>query len=158
MAFTRFKYDECRTKKKLQEATGPGRYVLNVPGTGPTPCFFNDPQIRMQKWGANLENVINGAPIDIDSDLTGRTRQLTKYCANKQFPFKGIPVTQKVEYPICGDALTDESRATHPAWQYRALPCDSPWPRSSCPAAFRPCRQMGGPEHPLPRPDPRRQT
>ena len=128
MAFTRFNYDECRTKKKLQEATGPGRYALNMPGTGPTPCFFNDPQIRMQKWGANLENVINGAPIDIDSDLTGRTRQLTKYCANKQFPFKGIPVTQKVEYPICGDALTDESRATHPAWQYRALPQNREYP------------------------------
>ena len=42
MAFTRFNYDECRTKKKLQEATGPGRYALNVPGTGSPPCFFND--------------------------------------------------------------------------------------------------------------------
>ena len=115
-------------KKKLQEATGPGRYIINVPGNGSHPCFFNDPQIRMQKWGANLENVINGAPIDIDSDLTGRTRQLTKYCANKQFPFKGIPVTQKVEYPICGDALTDESRATHPAWQYRALSQNREYP------------------------------
>ena len=58
MAFTRFNYDECRTKKKLQEATGPGRYILNVPGNGPTPLYFNDPQIRMQKWGGNLQNVI----------------------------------------------------------------------------------------------------
>ena len=41
MAFTRFNYDDCRTKKRLQEATGPGRYALNMPGTGPTPCFFN---------------------------------------------------------------------------------------------------------------------
>ena len=79
MAFTRYNYGDCRTKKKLQESTGPGRYRLNVPGNGSKPCFFNDPQIRLQKWGANLENVINGAPIDIDSDLTGRTRQLTKF-------------------------------------------------------------------------------
>ena len=93
MAFTRFNYDDCRTKKKLQESTGPGRYSLNMPGNGPTPCFFNDPQIRMQKWGANLKDdpqirmqkwganlksVVNGAPIDIDSDLTGRTRKLRK--------------------------------------------------------------------------------
>jgi len=92
-----------------------------MPGTGPTPCFFNDPQIRMQKWGANLDSVINGAPIDINSDLTGRTRKLTKYCTNKKFPNAGVPITQKVDYPICGDALTDESRATHPAWQYRAV-------------------------------------
>ena len=59
MAFTRYNYDDCRTKKKLQESTGPGRYRLNVPGNGSKPCFFNDPQIRLQKWGANLENVIN---------------------------------------------------------------------------------------------------
>ena len=31
MAFCRYNYDECRTKKKLQESTGPGRYILNVP-------------------------------------------------------------------------------------------------------------------------------
>ena len=40
MAFTRYNYDDCRTKKKLQESTGPGRYSLNMPGNGPTPCFF----------------------------------------------------------------------------------------------------------------------
>ena len=74
MAFTRFNYDDARTQKKLQEATGPGRYILNVPGNGSTPTFFNDPYIRVQKWGANLREVINGGPIDIDSDLSGRTR------------------------------------------------------------------------------------
>ena len=115
-------------QKKLQESTGPGRYSLNMPGNGPTPCFFNDPQIRMQKWGANLESVVNGAPIDIDSDLTGRTRKLTKYCTNKKFPNAGVPTTQKTEYPICDSALTDESRATHPAWMYRALPQNREYP------------------------------
>ena len=94
----RYNYDECRTKKKLQESTGPGRYLLNVPGNGSHPCFFNDPQIRLQKWGANLEQVVNGAPIDIDSDLTGRTRQLTKYCSKKMFANNGVPVTNKVIY------------------------------------------------------------
>ena len=74
MAFTRFNYDESRTIKKLQESTGPGRYIMNVPGNGSNPCFFNDPQIRMQKWGANLHSVINGSAIDIDSDLKGTTR------------------------------------------------------------------------------------
>ena len=128
MAFTRFNYDDSRTKKKLQESTGPGRYSLNMPGNGTSPCFFNDPQIRMQKWGANLEHVVNGAPIDIDSDLKGVTRKLTKYSQKSQFPNSGVPITQKVEYPICGDALTDESRATHPAWMYRALPQNREYP------------------------------
>ena len=85
MAFTRFNYDECRTKKKLQQQTGPSRYILNVPGNGSKPCFMDDPQVRLQKWGANLKSVVNGGPIDIDSDLTGRTRKLTKYCTNKGY-------------------------------------------------------------------------
>ena len=128
MAFTRFNYDECRTKKKLQESTGPGRYTLNVPGNGPTPCFFNDPQIRMQKWGANLQSVINGSPIDIDSDLTGRRERLTKYCSKNRYSGKNNLNLIKQDYPICKEALTDESRATHPAWQYRALPQNRDYP------------------------------
>jgi len=128
MAFCRYNYDECRTKKKLQESTGPGRYILNVPGTGPKPCFINDPQIRLQKWGANLDKVINGAPIDIDSDLSGRTRRTTKYCSKYRFSKSGVPNREKVEYPVCSKAITDESRATHPAWMYRALPQNHHYP------------------------------
>ena len=102
MAFTRFNYDDARTKKKLQEATDSGRYVLNVPGNGAEPTFFDDPYIRVQKWGANLREVINGGPIDIDSDLSGRTRQLTKYCSTKKFSNNGVPfllkkVTRKIK-------------------------------------------------------------
>jgi hypothetical protein len=33
MSFTRFNYDPCRTKKLLEESTGPGRYMLNKPTT-----------------------------------------------------------------------------------------------------------------------------
>ena len=80
MAFTRFNYDECRTTKILQESTGPGRYMLNTPGSGCNPCFMSDPHIRMQKWGANLMGVKGGHPIDIDSDLIGITRKLTRDC------------------------------------------------------------------------------
>ena len=34
MAFTRFHDDPCRINKQLQESTGTGRYMLNVPGNG----------------------------------------------------------------------------------------------------------------------------
>ena len=54
MAFTRFNYDECREKKLLQESTGLGRYMLNVPGNGATPPLSADPFNRAQKWGGNL--------------------------------------------------------------------------------------------------------
>jgi hypothetical protein len=73
MAFTRFKYDDCRTKKSLQQQTDPGRWILDVPGNGSHPCYIEDPQIIIQKWGANLRtNTIN-----LESDLLGVNRTLS---------------------------------------------------------------------------------
>jgi hypothetical protein len=121
MAFTRFNYDKCRTEKILEESTGPGRYMLNKPGWGNKPCFFDDPQIRMQGWGANLRKVPGGAPIDIDSDLIGITRPLSKFCSKDKYPNLGVVKSKRVKYPTCGNAITDQSRATHPAWMYKDL-------------------------------------
>ncbi len=80
MANTRYNYDDLRTKKILQESTGLCRYQLNVPGPFNTTCYIEDPQVRLQGFGGNNRSVYGGHPIDIDSDLTGRTRQLKKYC------------------------------------------------------------------------------
>jgi len=121
MSFTRFNYDPCRTRKLLQESTGPGRYMLNKPGNGCKPCFFQDPQIRQQGWGANLRQVPGGAPIDIDSDLLGLTRRLTKDCAAAEFPFSGVVRSVKVNYPTCTAPTTRQSRVTNPPWMYRDL-------------------------------------
>tara|TARA_B100000963_G_C22315468_1_gene531937 strand:- start:19 stop:522 length:504 start_codon:yes stop_codon:yes gene_type:complete len=128
MAFTRFNYDDARTKKKLQESTGPGRYIMNVPGNGSEPIFFNDPHIRAQKWGSNLREVINGGPIDIDSDLSGRTRRLTKYCPKTKFSNNGVPYSIEKKYPQNSQTVTDQSRASHPAWMYRDLPQTREYP------------------------------
>ena len=128
MSFTRFNYDPCRTKKLLEESTGPGRYMLNKPGWGNKPCFFSDPQIRMQEWGTNLRRVPGGAPIDIDSDLLGITRPLSKDCAKKEFPFAGVVFSMKKEYPTCGEEITSQSRATHPAFLYRDLEQSNRYP------------------------------
>jgi len=121
MAFTRFDYDDCRTMKKLQELTGPGRYMLNTPGPGCNVCFYDDPQMRLQKWGANLRHVDGGAPIDIDSDLLGITRRLKKDCTGAQYPYAGVVQSERVFYPKCTEAVTKQSRATNPAWLYKDL-------------------------------------
>jgi hypothetical protein len=121
MSFTRFDYDECRTAKKLQELTGSGRYMLNTPGPGCNLCFYEDPQIRLQGWGANLRHVSGGAPIDIDSDLLGITRKLTKDCTKEQYPYKGVVNSERIHYPKCAQTITQQSRATNPAWMYRDL-------------------------------------
>lgn len=121
MAFTRFNYDNCRTSKLLQESTGPGRYRLNVPGNGNNPLYYEDPHIRLQKWGANIRTTTNNHPIDIASDLDGRTRRYQKSCSESKYPYSGVVATQAKQYPVM-KAYTDETRASHPAWMYRDLP------------------------------------
>jgi hypothetical protein len=115
MAFTRFNYDPCRTNKKLQESTGPGRWILNVPGNGINPCYIEDPQIIIQKWGANLRtNTIN-----LESELKGINQPLSKDCLGKD-QYQNFSVENKlIQYPSCKNTFTEQSRATNPAWWYR---------------------------------------
>jgi hypothetical protein len=117
MAFTRFKYDDCRTKKELQQATDPGRWVLNVPGNGDKPFYIQDPQIIIQKWGANLRtNTIN-----LESDLRGVNRHLSRDCLGKDnYENYNVP-NQEIQYPSNNTLTTEQSRATNPAWWYRDL-------------------------------------
>jgi len=117
MAATRFNYDECRTKKQLQQSTDPGRWILNVPGNGDKPCYMADPQIRIQKWGGNLRtNTIN-----LESDLLGVNRITSRDCLGKD-NYKNFNVpNQAISYPTCDNLTTAQSRATNPAWWYRDL-------------------------------------
>lgn len=117
MAFTRFKYDDCRTKKALQQATDPGRWILNVPGNGANPCYIEDPQIIIQKWGANLRtNTIN-----LESELRGVNRHLSRDCLGKD-NYQTFNVDSKpMQYPTNTILTTEQSRATNPAWWYRDL-------------------------------------
>lgn len=117
MACTRFKYDDCRTKKALQQATDPGRWILNVPGNGDRPCYIEDPQIIIQKWGANLRtNTIN-----LESDLRGVNRKASRDCLGKDTYQQYNVSNQAIEYPSCNNTFTEQSRATNPAWWYRDL-------------------------------------
>lgn len=116
MSFTRFHDDPCRIEKQLQESTGVGRYMLNVPGNGSAPCFMEDPFIRLQKWGANLHtNTIN-----LESDLLGLTRKTNRDCIDENNYAKHTVKSNVMTYPICNPS-TDQSRATHPAWMVRDL-------------------------------------
>lgn len=113
MSFTRFHDDPCRIQKQLQESTGPGRYMVNVPGNGLKPCFMVDPYMRMQKWGANLMT----DTIDLESRLMGLDRNLNKDCT--QYDEKPTK-SKRVFYPSCAP-FTDQTRSTNPAWTARDL-------------------------------------
>jgi hypothetical protein len=116
MSFTRFHDDPCRIQKQLQESTGLGRYMVNVPGNGDKPCFMEDPFIRLQKWGANLQtNTIN-----LESDLMGLSRSSNRDCLEVNNYANHAVKSSKVSYPVCLPT-TEQPRATHPAWTARDL-------------------------------------
>jgi hypothetical protein len=116
MAFTRFHDDPCRINKQLQESTGLGRYMLNVPGNGSKPLYMDDPFIRMQKWGGNLmTNTVN-----LESDLFGLTRNTNRDDIETNNHLLNAVKSQRVSYERL-DPITDQTRATHPAWTYRDL-------------------------------------
>lgn len=116
MAFTRFKYDDCRTKKQLQQSTDPGRWVLNVPGNGDKPCYIEDPQIIIQKWGSNLRT----NSTNLESELLGVSRQLSRDCIDNVYTNSKV-VSNAIEYPSCSKLTTGQSRTVMPAWTVRDL-------------------------------------
>ena len=117
MANTRFYYDPCRTKKSLQQSTDPGRYILNVPGNGADPCYIEDPQIIIQKWGANLRtNTIN-----LESELMGVNRKTSRDCLGKDLYTNYNVPNSAIQYPTCSNLYTEQSRAIMPAWTARDL-------------------------------------
>jgi hypothetical protein len=117
MAFTRFNDDPCRITKKLQQMTDPGRWVLNVPGNGDKPCFIADPQIILQGWGANLRtNTIN-----LESELLGVNKRLNKDCLGEDEYERFSVNSKEIEYPVCINTITEQSRAIMPAWTARDL-------------------------------------
>jgi len=117
MANTRFNYDSCRTIKKIQQSTGPGRWIMDVPGNGSNPCYIEDPQIIIQKWGANLRtNTIN-----LESDLLGVNRNLSRDCLGKDnYTHFNVP-NEAIHYPSCNNLYTEQSRVIMPAWTARDL-------------------------------------
>jgi hypothetical protein len=113
MSLTRFNDDSARIKKKLQEMTGASQYQLNAPGPGVDTPFFEDPQLRLQRWGANLQsNTTN-----LESDLIGITRKNTKRTVEYGAT---MPSTSSTNYGS-KTAFIDETRASNPAWTLRDL-------------------------------------
>lgn len=127
MSFTRFNYDKDRVNKSLEQATGHHRYVMNVPGPYKNQAYFADPQIRMQKFGGNGLNVFGGHPIDIDNDLTGRPRKLTK-SADKLYPYGAVQGLSRKHYNEISVPTMDQTRVTHPAHLYRDLEQSNKYP------------------------------
>ena len=116
MSFTRFSSDPARIKKSLDQTTFTARYMLDKPGPGMQMGFWEDPQIRMQGWGANLcENYLN-----LESDLLGLSRKMNRDLVDindhKKHAAFAPPMAWGVSAPF-----VDESRASCPAFLFRSI-------------------------------------
>jgi len=116
MSFTRFNYDVARTKKSIEESSFSGKYALNRPGPGLNVPFMEDPQIRVQQWGANMmTNTVN-----LESDLFGLSRPLNRDLVDINDVHKNQVNTSSVFYSS-SQPFVAESRASHPAGMYKDL-------------------------------------
>ena len=122
MAFTRIHDDPIHVMKHLQESTDQGMYYLNQPGNGERPPFMVDPQIILQKWGANIHQDW----IRVDSELKGIHHKLSRNQPTYHL------TTTPISYPDYNKEITSQPRVTHPVWnardlqQYRETPLPLP--------------------------------
>jgi hypothetical protein len=116
MSFTRFHDDPARIQKQLEESTFLGRYQLNRPGPGTEMPFFEDPNVRLQGWGANLHNNTT----DFESELRGLNRTLNHDLVQEN-NYKNHATPMYPRAYQSAQPFVEESRATHPAWMYRDL-------------------------------------
>jgi hypothetical protein len=120
MASTRFSNDKGRILKRNAIDTVVGRYMLDTPGQGLDLPFNADPHFRIQGWGGSALGEINNL-VDINSDLRGLTRPANKdllslndykkYAVKPDTPY--FATQKEINY------LTDETRATAPAWMLK---------------------------------------
>lgn len=116
MASSRLFDDEVRIRKRNAIDTFEGRYHLDVPGNGADMPFNADPHIRIQKWGANFSTNM----MDINSDLRGMTRPLNRdYVEINEYKKFSVAPRIANSNPEVVNYVTDESRATNPAWVHK---------------------------------------
>jgi len=127
MSFTRFHDDPARIRKQLQENTYLGRYQLDKPGPGDYLPFLEDPNIRLQGWGANLRQNTT----QLESELKGLTRKINHDLEIlNNYQTCGTTDIGNKPYYNTDKPFVEESRTTHPAWMYRNVDVErweSPW-------------------------------
>lgn len=120
MAYTNSYYDESKVKQYMDENTYIGQYTFHVPGNGTTPCFVDDPHVRLTRWGANrwTNNLY------IEEQLNNRYRKHTR--RRHDYTLENLRENiegncEPVSYPTCEPGIfeTQQSRAVMPAWTLR---------------------------------------
>lgn len=82
MSFNRLKYDTCEYQQELKQSVGTLSYVMStLPFENCQPCRH-----ELGLVGGNAVSGIKGNMVDLESDLRGQTRILTKCPTRKYTP------------------------------------------------------------------------
>jgi hypothetical protein len=120
MSSTRIRNDVGRLYKEMEIFTHEGRYQLDTPTWKNKQQFIEDPHLRLQKIEANKYN----NRIDIENSILGYTMPLSRDYAIKDEYVKFTPKVETPVYDNYTECMTDETRATLPAFLFRDLEVD----------------------------------
>ena len=76
MSFNRLDYDKEAYRQVLNQSVGPGVYRLGEPPISCEQCYPYPPTVRLQRQGDSISK--NFPLVDVDSELMGITRKLSK--------------------------------------------------------------------------------
>lgn len=108
MAFTRISNEPARMELEVNQSTGTGRYMLNVPGQGDHLPMQDCPFIRLQKWGANYSPNL----IYLENELRNQNNRLNR--DEPEFVYNKVAIKPPNYKRV--NAKTEQSRAVLPAW------------------------------------------
>lgn len=113
---SRISNDDSRIIKDNEISTFEGRYHLNTPGPGIDTKYNDDPQVRLQKFGANMRTNVIG----IEDELMCRVKHLSRDYLDIDIK-KFYEISEKKEYENSDATRVLDSRSDLPAWTFRGL-------------------------------------
>jgi hypothetical protein len=113
---SRISNDDLRIIKENEISTFEGRYHLNTPGPGIDTKYNDDPQVRLQKFGANMRTNVIG----IEDELMCRVKHLSRDYLDIDIK-KFYDISEKKEYENSDATRVLDSRTDLPAWTFRGL-------------------------------------
>jgi len=118
MSSTRIRNDPIRIYKENEIFTNEGRYQIDTPKWNNRIEFFEDPQIRIQKWEGNKYS----NRIDIENDILSYNKPLSRDYPTKDIysDYRPANVTPP-NYENCSKTITDDSRAVLPPFIFRDM-------------------------------------
>ena len=117
MSSTRIRNDIGRIHKEMEIFTNSGRYAIDTPKWDNQQEYIEDPHVRIQHWDGNKYT----NRIDLENDMLGYTKPLSRHYINKDEYTNFIPLNNKPNYDNNLKMVTDESRAVLPTFIFRDL-------------------------------------